>query len=290
MPRRRLPVLSDRESAVKAALDAVRARCDTELRKRNDPVEYVHRYDDPHDRELVALMASALAFGNVKALRAKIEDALSRIGPGVATAAEDRAALTAKLRGWKHRLFVASDLAGLLAGARCVQKQHGSLGEALRHLLAEKGDIRSALAAWTGVIREAGGLDRPTKRRGPAHILSDPSKGSAAKRVLLLLRWMVRPKDGVDLGLWPISPSVLIIPVDTHIHKLSRNLGFTRRRDVSFRTAVEITHHLRRFDPDDPVKYDFSLCHMGMLQRCPSRRDSARCEGCGVKEVCRHWT
>ena len=289
MARQRLPVLGERDRAIKDTLDAVRARCDTEARKRSDPIEYVHRYDRPEDRELVALVASSLAFGNVKALRAKIEEALDRIGPDVAAAADDPARLRAALRGWKHRLFLGEDLARLLAGARAVQRTHGSLGEALRAALAEAGDLRGALISWTGSIRSAGGLDRPSKRRGPAHILSDPSKGSAVKRLLLLLRWMARPADGVDLGLWPIPQSVLLVPVDTHIHKLGKNLGFTRRRDVSWRTAAEITESLRRFDPDDPVKYDFSLCHMGMLQRCPSRRDPARCEGCGVMSVCRHW-
>ena len=86
-----------------------------------------------------------------------------------------------------------------------------------------------------------------------------------------------------------MPPSKLLMPVDTHIHKLSRNLGFTSRRDVSWKTAEEITAALRRFDPDDPVKYDFALCHMGMLQRCPSRRDPERCEGCGILTVCKHW-
>ncbi|MEZ4302447.1 MAG: TIGR02757 family protein [Polyangiaceae bacterium] len=289
MQTRRLPVLAERDRALKDALDSVRARCDTEARRRSDPVEYVHRYEDPHDRELVALLASALAFGNVKALRAKIEEALSRMGPGVAVAADDPVSLKASLRGFKHRLFLGEDLARLLIGARRVQRAHGSLGEALRGMLANKGDLREALVEWTGLIRREGGLDKPSRRRGPAHILADPSKGSAVKRLLLLLRWMVRPADGIDLGLWPLPPSALVIPVDTHIHKLSRNLGLSTRKDVSWRTAAEITSALRRFDPDDPVKYDFSLCHMGMLQRCPSRKDPVRCEGCGVMSVCRHW-
>ena len=100
---------------------------------------------------------------------------------------------------------------------------------------------------------------------------------------------MVRPADGIDLGLWPVPAARLLMPVDVHIHKLSKNLGFTARRDVSWRTAVEITSALRRFDAADPTSYDFSLCHMGMVQRCPSRRDVRRCDGCGVKPVCVHW-
>ncbi len=79
------------------------------------------------------------------------------------------------------------------------------------------------------------------------------------------------------------------MPVDVHIHKLSRNLGFTKRRDLSWKTAVEITGALARYDRDDPTRFDFSLCHMGMLQRCPSQRDARRCEGCGVKPVCIRW-
>jgi uncharacterized protein (TIGR02757 family) len=277
---------------VGVALDEVRARCDHDDRRRNDPVEFVHRYADPADQELVALVASALAFGNVKALRAKIEDALGRIGPGVALAADDPQALAARLRGWKHRVYRDRDLTRLLVGARLVQRREGSLGAALAREIARTGELRAALSAWVGAIRTAGGLDADDGDeggRGGAHILADPQKGSAVKRLMLLLRWMVRPADGVDLGVWPISPALLLIPVDTHIHKLSNNLDLTRRRDVSWRTAEEITRALRQLDPRDPVKYDFSLCHLGMLQRCPSRRDPARCEGCGIQSVCRHW-
>lgn len=286
--------------ALGAALDAVRDRCDVDARRRSDPVEIVHRYDDPLDQELVALVASALAFGNVKALRAKIEDALVRIGPAIARAADDPEALLARLRGWKHRVYRGEDLARLLTGARRVQRASGSLGRALAAELGRTDDLREALSAWTRAIRREGGLDTATAlstvgaepaslRRGGAHILADPGKGSAVKRIMLLLRWMARPADGVDLGLWPIPTEILLIPVDTHIHKLGKNLGLTRRNDVSWKTAEEITAALRRFDATDPVKYDFSLCHLGMLQRCPSRRDAARCEGCGVKSVCRHW-
>jgi uncharacterized protein (TIGR02757 family) len=101
---------------------------------------------------------------------------------------------------------------------------------------------------------------------------------------------MVRPADGVDLGMWNVPPSRLLVPVDVHIHRLARNLGFTRRQSPSWKTTVEITRALARFDASDPVSYDFALCHMGMLQRCPSRRDPALCEGCGVRPVCIHWS
>ena len=92
---------------------------------------------------------------------------------------------------------------------------------------------------------------------------------------------MVRPADGIDLGLWrEIPASLLLVPVDTHIHKLGRNLGFTRRANLSWQTAEEITEGLRQFDRRDPTKYDFALCHLGMLQRCP--RGATRCGAKGA--------
>jgi uncharacterized protein (TIGR02757 family) len=281
---------SARERAIGRALDDVRARCDLTARKAADPVAVVHRYADPKDQELVALMAACVAFGNVKTIRAKLDVALDRMGPRPSVTADDALDVFARLDGWVHRVFRGEDLARLVIGARRVQRAYGTLGARFAEDLAYAGSLREALARWCGAIRDAGGLSTTkTKRRGPSHILPDPRGAGGSKRLLLFLRWMIRPADGVDLGLWDAPPALLLIPVDTHIHKLSKNLGFTRRKDASWKTAEEITLALRRFDPLDPVKYDFALCHMGMLQRCPSRRDAARCEGCGVKPVCRHW-
>ncbi len=91
-----------------------------------------------------------------------------------------------------------------------------------------------------------------------------PEKGSACKRINLFLRWMVR-KDELDFGFWDfISPSKLIIPVDTHIARIAISLKLTTRKNVSWQMAEEITSNLGKFDPVDPVKYDFALCHIGI--------------------------
>ncbi len=284
----------ERQRALKRALDGVRQDCDRVARRASDPVSVVHRYAALHDQELVALVASSVAFGNVKAILAKLEDALRRLGPRPSETADDQLGTFAAMHGWIHRVYRGEDLARLLIGARRVQRASGSLGARFAEDLGAAGELQEGLARFCDAIREAGGFSRGVAngpRRGPGHLLPDPRAGSANKRLFLFLRWMVRPADGVDLGLWPqIDPSVLLIPVDTHIHKLARNLGLTRRKDVSLRTSAEITFALRKLDPRDPVKYDFSLCHMGMLQRCPSRKDAPRCEGCGVKPVCRHWS
>jgi len=281
--------LGEREARIKLALDAIRTDCDVGARRAADPVAFVHGYDDPSDRELVGLTAACIAFGNVKTIRAKATDLLARVGPSPTRAAEDPEGLRARLAGWKHRVFRGDDIARLLVGARRVQRLHGSLGASFGAELARSGSIREALAALCDAIRAEGGLRRGGRRRGPSHLLPDPRGQSGNKRLLLFLRWMVRGPDGVDLGLWPVDPALLLVPVDVHIHKLAQNLGFTRRLP-GWRATEEITRALARLDPADPTKYDFSLCHMGMLQRCPSRRDAVRCEGCGVKPVCVHWT
>jgi len=193
--------------------------------------------------------------------------------------------------GFVHRVYRGDDVARLVIGARRVQRGHGSLEKRFVAALDEHVALRPALAEWAQAIRSAGGLDIAARsRRGAGHILPDPDKTSGCKRLLLYLRWMVRPDDGVDLGIWRrVSPSRLLVPVDTHLFKLSRNLAFTSRRSPTWETTEEITEALKKFDPEDPVRFDFPLCHLGMLQRCPSRRDRVRCEGCGVKSVCRHW-
>ncbi len=280
-----------RDEKLKRALDHVIETCDVQTRLKVDPVGVVRRFDDPLDREIVGLAATGLAFGNVKTIRAKLEELLDRVGPSPHRQAEDAKKLGRSLATFRHRVFVGDDLARLLIGARAVQKKYGTLGARfVAHFEGTNGDLRETLARFTGDVRDAGDLRvRSDGRRGPAHLLPDPRAGSGCKRLLLYLRWMVRPADGIDLGQWDIPARALLIPVDTHIHKLARNLALTDRVDLSWKTAEEITAGLRRFDREDPAKYDFSLCHLGMLQRCPSRRDPKRCEGCAVKPVCRHW-
>jgi uncharacterized protein (TIGR02757 family) len=276
-------------AALAAALQRVVAACDIGKRLNSDPVGLVHEVQGPENQEIAALLASCLAFGNVASLRASIRAVLERLGPEPASALDDAVEARARLRGVKHRMLRDDDITRLLIGARKMQRRWGSLGARFSFLLERHGALREALIAWTAELREDAGLRPHPVRRGPAHILADPSKNSSCKRLLLLLRWMVR-SDQVDLGLWSsVSPSVLLVPVDTHIHRLARNLGLTACPGPSWTAAEQITSVLREIDPHDPVRFDFALCHMGMLQGCPSRRDPAACEGCGVHSVCRHW-
>ena len=265
-------------------LDALLVSFDFAAHRERDPISFAHRAA-PRDREVVALLAALLAFGNVVAVRRSIARALDRLGSPAEVV--DRASareLTKRLDGFVHRVWRGEDLASMLARAGRIRREHGTLGAAFAEHHRKSGDVRESLARLSDDLR---GRD---PSRGLAHLVSDPRAGSACKRSLLFLRWMIRPADGVDLGLWTaVDPSALVIPVDTHVQRIARNLGLTRRRDASWRTAEDITGVLRRFDPHDPVKYDFAICHLGVSRKCPSRRDPVLCRDCVLRSTCLRW-
>ena len=123
--------------------------------------------------------------------------------------------------------------------------------------------------------------------RGLDHLLPDPARGGSCKRLLLFLRWMARGPDGVDFGLWKLPTSRLVIPLDTHIARISRLLGLTTRNDLSWKTAADITASLALLDANDPVKYDFALCHYGMSGVCPAKPVRENCRRCALQTTCR---
>ncbi|MBW2187983.1 MAG: TIGR02757 family protein [Deltaproteobacteria bacterium] len=267
-------------------MNALLATCDAESTRTRDPVDCVHRYARPRDQEIVGLIAASLAFGNAVAARRSIDRVLITLGPEPAAMVEGASydQLRDRLRGFVHRIYRAEHLAAVLSRAGELFRVHGSLGNAfVQFHQASDGHFREALARFADALRG------DTTSRSLRHLISDPRAGSACKRLVLYARWMVRPADGVDLGLWPIAPSELVIPVDTHIHRISRNLGLTNRRTASWATAEEITAALREFDPEDPVKYDFALCHLGVSRECPSRPEPDKCQQCVLQDVCSVW-
>ena len=272
--------------SLRRQLDLLVATHDREAHRAADPVSFVHRYVSDDDREVVALIAALLAFGNVTAIRRSVGRVLAALGPQPAArlASARRATLERALAGFTHRVWRGEHVAALLFHAGRLRKREGSLGAAFAARMREHGALREALAGFADDLRG------PHPDRGLSHLVPDPRKGSACKRLLLFLRWMVRAADGVDLGLFTdVSPSLLVIPVDTHVQRIARNLRLTERADASWRTAEEITSALRKLDPNDPVKYDFALCHLGVSRQCPSRRDRDVCASCTVRSVCRHW-
>jgi uncharacterized protein (TIGR02757 family) len=227
-----------------------------------DPLEFVYRYEGGLDREVVALVASSLAFGTVKQICRSVAMALEPLGKAPADhllSASPRD-LAASYRGFRHRWITGADMACMLGGVRAALREYGSLrGLFVAGLGDTESDIVPAAARFVEYIHAKGDGFRPC-------LLPSPASGSACKRLNLFLRWMVR-SDAVDPGLWSeVSPEMLIVPLDTHMYRISRTFGFTRRRTADLRTAREATEGFRRISPRDPVKYDFALTRLGILK------------------------
>lgn len=293
MARLRPRTLSSARAAIlRPILERLERRADARL--ASDPVEMPRRYRDPADVEVVALLAASLAYGRADVFKPQLELVLAALGPSPARAAERlaRSPDAAPFSGFRYRFNRPEDVAALVAAAGAVRLRHGSLGARFSALLAEEsGALRRALERFAAEIRTAPAataLLRERGTRGLAHLCPDPALPGACKRWNLFLRWMVRGPDAVDLGVWTRVPrSALVVPLDTHVARIARYLGLTDRRDMSWRTAEEITASLRRIDPDDPVRFDFALCHLGMSGACPPRRDPAKCRACPLAPECR---
>lgn len=276
--------------ALKPLLDSFERAYPRGERIAFDPVELPHRYSDPRDVEVSALLSASLAYGRVELFKPKLLWFHGRMGASpaayvrkltVAKAAKD-------LKGFVYRFNVPADLAVLLLGMGQALREHGSL-EAL-FVANLGGDLQAALRSFTSALREVPMTEIRAAlgpERGLHHLLPSPSNSGAAKRLNLYLRWMVRGPDEVDFGIWKQVPaSRLLIPLDTHIARISKHLGLTRRKDLSWKTAEEITASLRLIDPEDPVRYDFALCHYGMSGLCPVSPDPDQCARCGLLGSC----
>lgn len=285
-----------RAARLAPVLDRFQRGFDVVARLSADPVEFPRRYPDPGDAEVAGLVAACLAYGRADVFKPKVEAVLAAGGPSPAGFASRLARHPdpGALSGFRYRFNTGEDVAALLAAAGWVRERHGSLGAHFAELLAEAGPgeapLRAALTRFAAELRSAPpalALLRVRGNKGLRHLCPDPAAGGAAKRWNLYLRWMVRGPDGVDLGIWRGVPrSALVVPLDTHVARVARRLGLTRRKDLSWRTAEEITAALRVADAADPVRFDFALCHLGMSGHCPPRRDPGRCAACALAEGC----
>lgn len=223
-----------------------------------DPLEVVYRYAGAQDREVVALIAACLAYGRVQQILQSIEKVLVVLGPSPheCLAHADEMWLKEKLHGFKHRWTTAQELVSFLEGIGAVLGRFGSLEQCfLAHHRQNEETTSPGLSGFAGDLLNGG---RPTS------LVSAPEKGSACKRLHLYLRWMVR-SDRVDPGCWRgVSPSQLVVPLDTHMHRIALALGMTSRKQANFAAALDVTRAFRALCPEDPVRYDFSLTRLGI--------------------------
>jgi uncharacterized protein (TIGR02757 family) len=257
-----------------------------------DPIQVVRRYDRVEDRELIAFIAAGLAFGRVASVVNSIETVCAVLGPRPADFIRrfDPATDSAPLLPIVHRWIRGRDIVALLWILKTMLDEAGSL-EAYyaKGWSAEAADVSDSLESFS---ERARAIDlRPAygkvpKVPGVYFFFSRPSSGGACKRLNLFLRWMVR-KDGVDPGGWatPLAGQ-LVIPLDTHTIRSGKCLRLTKRASPGWKMAADITASLRAIDPADPVRYDFSLCHLSMMGACgykTKQRDSQ----CPLKGVCK---
>ncbi|MGH9370166.1 MAG: TIGR02757 family protein [Vicinamibacterales bacterium] len=257
-----------------------------------DPVHLVRPFSGAADREVAGFCAAALAFGRVGSVIASIQTLLRIMGPHPAeyVRAFDPAAPHPDLRAMVHRWTRGVDLAALLWILRQMLDQSGSV-ERFFAAGMEDGDLdigpaldRFSQRALALDVRQVYG--RMPTRPGVCYFFPRPSAGSACKRLNLYLRWMVR-RDEVDLGVWQrVTPGQLIVPLDTHVIRLSRCLRLTRYTSPGWKMAADITASLRRLNPGDPVRFDFSLCHVGMMNACGFGRGQGDSQ-CPLKGLCR---
>ena len=258
----------------------------------SDPVHRVRPFADRADREVAGFCAAALAFGRVASVLNSIDTLFRIMGPHPAAyvRAFEPEAPHPELRAMVHRWTKGVDLAALLWILRQMLEASGSIeGFFLDGYDEAHADVGPALdsfstRALTLDIRRV--YRRVPRRPGVCYFFPRPSAGSACKRLNLYLRWMARA-DAVDLGVWSRLPvHKLVVPLDTHVIRLGRCLKLTRYTSPGWKMAADITASLRAMNADDPVRFDFSLCHVGMMNACGFGRRQGDTQ-CPLRGLCR---
>ncbi len=260
----------------------------------NDPLSFCHRYNDPADREIAALIAASFAYGSVKVIKKSLARIFEGMGESLSGFVDtfDPATQKSRFESFRHRFNDGRDLCCLFWALKIMRKRSGSIEQ---FFLDSSADQDNLLEKEMGCFSSAILAIDYSPVTGTAtlppegyfkFLFPSPSGGSACKRLCMFLRWVARPADGIDLGLWQkLSPSRLYIPVDVHISRIARYLGLTARTVPDWKMAREITESLRLLAPDDPVKYDFSICHIGISEGCDGKADAA-CSACPISGHC----
>jgi uncharacterized protein (TIGR02757 family) len=292
-----------RQEVLRERLDALVATFDLST-IAPDPLQLVLRFTDPRDQEVAGLIAAAFAYGRAEIIVANIGRVLDKMQPSPFSylAAFDRDRAMTDFAGFAHRFHKTKELVDLLQRIAIAIADHGSLGELFRKCYREEeDDIGPSLARFVeALIRDEGGgmrdelhsnhpsslIPHPSSR-ALRYLLSSPADGSACKRMNLFLRWMVR-RTPPDLGIWDfVDPAKLVVPLDTHVHRIATFLGLNGRKTADWKAARAVTDRLAKFDRSDPTRYDFAICRLGILDLCSRKRRKENCDVCLLRDVCR---
>ena len=228
-----------------------------------DPIQVPHSFSKKEDIEISGFLTATIAWGNRKSIiqnSLKMMDLLDGEPYNFIMDAKDSE--FERFTGFVHRTFNDSDLIYFVRALRHIYTNHSGLEE-LFASNAEPHSLQHSITAFKKIFFEI-----PHPKRSLKHV-SDPSKGSAAKRINMFLRWMVRrDSTGVDFGIWKtISPAQLSCPLDVHSGRVARKLGLLERKQNDARAVMELDTNLRKLDAKDPVKYDFALFGLGVFEK-----------------------
>ncbi|MCO6473697.1 MAG: TIGR02757 family protein [Melioribacteraceae bacterium] len=231
-----------------------------------DPLEFPHRFTTEADIEISAFLSSNFAYGSIRQIINSLEIAHNHMGKSpydfiINSNERDFHNLSTKLN---HRFYNPNDVKALMLALQRVYKEDRSLRRLFfLYYFETDTNIKYGLSRFSQNLLETA-LHFSEPSHGLKFMFPDPVKGSSCKRMNLFLRWMVR-KDDLDFGFWKeIDTSKLIIPVDTHVAQICKQLKLTKRKIADWKMAEEITENLKLFDSKDPVKYDFAICHIGI--------------------------
>ena len=228
----------------------------------SDPIQVPHRFSQKEDIEISAFFAATFAWGNRKMIINKLNDLMNRMGNSpfdfVMNYSDDE---FEKIESFKHRTLNSKDLDFYLKSIHNIYKNHGGLEKSFQ-FQKEETDSFHAIERFRKLF-----LEVPHEQRSEKH-LSSPAKNSAAKRLNMFLRWLIRSDNqGVDFGIWKnISPSQLVCPLDVHSGNVARKLGILTRSQNDWKAASELNLNLKKLDSEDPVKYDFALFGLGVFE------------------------
>ncbi len=276
-------------SNLKYLLDKVLTEYPPVNRVSSDPVQFQRRFFDEGksqtEVEAVAVFSAMLSYGSAAQFTKKIAEIMQSCNMEflkLITSEPD-----SKFPWIGYRMSTAKEISIFAYSIGNVIKKYGSLKQAfLKGYNSSKSTIEGLSTLRNSIYEETEKYISPTPH-GIKHLLPDPKVGGCCKRWHMFLRWMVRPDDGVDIGIWEeVPPSELIIPLDTHISKISRNLGLTTRKSDDLLTAKDITNKLKECCPEDPIKYDFALCHLGIGGKCTYGKNTELCEKCLLASQC----
>jgi uncharacterized protein (TIGR02757 family) len=263
----------------------------------SDPLGFVHKFNDPKDIEIAGFIAAGFAFGGVPQILKALDkiDGITRHKFYEFTFNFNAEVGLKLFKGFYYRFIKEKDIAALFLILSEILKQYGSIENFfligyspsdinLKKAIESFCERALCIADFSSIY----GTKNLPENSMVRFFFTSPKDNSPCKRINLYLRWMVRNSDNLDLGIWNngIQPYQLIMPVDTHIGRISKYIGLTIRKNPSFKMAEEITGNLKKLDYSDPIKYDFAITRLGILDICKKGGSRSDCDKCGIYAIC----